>query len=746
MKTFANPNDPAETEWLYDYPTGLLTNKVYDDGNGTSYTYYPNGKLYTRTWARGVTSTNLYTGCGELLQVDYSDDTVSKTYTYTRLGQIGTVADGGCSVARIYDVCFSLNLAYETIIDFSNFKFTSTYYNYDENGRSMGYSVGDTYYGSPLKSDLYDFDEFGRPATLRSIVGTETNTFNYNYLYGSAMVSSITNNLGFGISKYYEDNRNLIVGVSNYFDEDCISSFIYQNDALGRLTERLDFDENLLVKTNSFSYNNYSELAGATMNTNNYNFTFDDIGNRYNKELNGLTESFDSNELNQYDTWEVGEDTTFMNYDLDGNMIANGTWSYSWNAENRMVAATNTADGTYVTYKYDYQGRMVKKVVGAEITLFCWQGNNIIAELTTNNSQLTTNLYTWANGETLTASLAGETVFYCHDANKNITDLVDDSGDLVAHYEYSPFGVITTDPTGSLYADNPFRFSNEYFDDTTGLIEYKYRKYNPDLGKFLSRDPIEEQGGRNLYAICGNDLINYWDEWGLNDNTEWLPPGLHPFFSSEEAAYNVNDYLEIAVFCVRPATKKEELMARLAASGEFMSGGFLSIASRSGLYGTKKIEEIKPERLKVNCNCGRLKVVVIPRLGIPKEIRERTKAPLSRIQLPPGAQIAVDSLWGAGNITTGTKNDTYPHIAYNNAKFNVGLFMAHKYKDIEGWMPVEKKKILRTWNTRYVAQLNQINYLPYYNKHDKLSTGDEVSIQIGSKGITPKANYILEIQ
>jgi len=77
------------------------------------------------------------------------------------------------------------------------------------------------------------------------------------------MISSITNNLGFSISKDYEPNRNLIVRVSNYFGSDCISVFIYDNDALGRRTERLDFDENLFAITNSFAYNVYSELTNA---------------------------------------------------------------------------------------------------------------------------------------------------------------------------------------------------------------------------------------------------------------------------------------------------------------------------------------------------------------------------------------------------------------------------------------------------------------------------------------------------
>jgi RHS repeat-associated protein len=94
---------------------------------------------------------------------------------------------------------------------------------------------------------------------------------------------------------------------------------------------------------------------------------------------------------------------------------------------------------------------------------------------------------------------------------------VDDSGTHLVHYDYSPFGVQSSNVYSSPFTVslNPFGFSSEYFDSTTGLVEYKYRKYNPYLGKFLSRDPIEEKGGLNLYAICGNDLINKVDINGL---------------------------------------------------------------------------------------------------------------------------------------------------------------------------------------------------------------------------------------
>ena len=310
--------------------------------------------------------------------------------------------------------------------------------------------------------------------------------------------------------------RNLIVGVSNYFGSSSVSSFEYQNDAIGRRTERLDFDENLFAITNSFAYNHYSEVTNAIINTDNYNFTFDDIGNREKFEINTTSVDYENSQLNQSleaNSLNPAYDKSFA-FDLDGNMLTNGDWTYTWNGENRMVSATNTVDDTYITYDYDYQGRMIKKITDAETTLFYWNGVNIIAELTTQLSNSLTNYYTWSQGETLTASLDGDTVFYYHDANKNVTDLLDDSGDSVGHYEYSPFGVIT-EQSGSLAETNPFRFSNEYFDDDIQKVVFKLRILDPWLGKFLSRDPIGVQGGLNVYGVCGNDLINKFDFLGL---------------------------------------------------------------------------------------------------------------------------------------------------------------------------------------------------------------------------------------
>ncbi|HEY5915488.1 MAG TPA: RHS repeat-associated core domain-containing protein [Verrucomicrobiae bacterium] len=68
---------------------------------------------------------------------------------------------------------------------------------------------------------------------------------------------------------------------------------------------------------------------------------------------------------------------------------------------------------------------------------------------------------------------------------------------------------------GPMAKANPFRFSTKYQDDESALVYYGYRYYNASTGRWLSRDPIEEHGGFNLYAFPGNDAIDRWDIAGL---------------------------------------------------------------------------------------------------------------------------------------------------------------------------------------------------------------------------------------
>jgi RHS repeat-associated protein len=72
-----------------------------------------------------------------------------------------------------------------------------------------------------------------------------------------------------------------------------------------------------------------------------------------------------------------------------------------------------------------------------------------------------------------------------------------------ATYDYNAFGE-TIQSDGVASVANHFRFSTKYTDDEAGLMYYGFRYYQPTTGRWLSRDPIEEKGGLNLYDFVSN--------------------------------------------------------------------------------------------------------------------------------------------------------------------------------------------------------------------------------------------------
>ena len=109
----------------------------------------------------------------------------------------------------------------------------------------------------------------------------------------------------------------------------------------------------------------------------------------------------------------------------------------------------------------------------------------------------------------------GGTYLPTYDGNGNVSEYLNQSGAVVAHYEYSPFGAVTLEEGEKADKFN-FRFSTKYADAETQLSYYGYRFYDANLGSWLSRDPIEEQGGLNLYGFVGNNVVNNWDLLGMD--------------------------------------------------------------------------------------------------------------------------------------------------------------------------------------------------------------------------------------
>ena len=108
-----------------------------------------------------------------------------------------------------------------------------------------------------------------------------------------------------------------------------------------------------------------------------------------------------------------------------------------------------------------------------------------------------------------------ETYFPFYDGNGNATLLVDASeGKVVAEYDYGPFGE-PVKAVGEAADKLDYRFSTKFTDDVTGIVHYELRPLDTQIGRWSTRDPIEEQGGLNLYGFVNNDPINQWDIFGL---------------------------------------------------------------------------------------------------------------------------------------------------------------------------------------------------------------------------------------
>src|SRR5439155_24535074 len=104
--------------------------------------------------------------------------------------------------------------------------------------------------------------------------------------------------------------------------------------------------------------------------------------------------------------------------------------------------------------------------------------------------------------------------FYQADGNGNITYMVNSSQSSVAAYKYDPFGNLISS-SGTLAGANVYRFSSKEQHANSGMYYYGYRFYDPNLQRWINRDPIGEEGGINLYAFVANSPLCAVDAFGL---------------------------------------------------------------------------------------------------------------------------------------------------------------------------------------------------------------------------------------
>ena len=141
-----------------------------------------------------------------------------------------------------------------------------------------------------------------------------------------------------------------------------------------------------------------------------------------------------------------------------------------------------------------------------------------------------------------------ETLYYCNDANMNVTALVEPDGDVAERYVYDPYGSLVHDANGNLLvhsADwsstvtwpnsrkNEILFGGYRLDPETNLYHVRFRIYHPTLGRWLQRDPIGYADGWNSYAYCRSSPSRFVDPLGT------LCGDCNPPTNSRDNAYDI---------------------------------------------------------------------------------------------------------------------------------------------------------------------------------------------------------------
>jgi RHS repeat-associated protein len=416
----------------------------------------------------------------------------------------------------------------------------------DTLGRDSGYSLGSTPAsgvggGAPPPPELVTSYAYNpTDGRLSSISNPQLSnvSFAYGYETGSSLVKTVTGPVH-TVTNTYESNRDILDTKENKAGTTTVSKYDYLVNALGQRSNVAQTGTAFAGSRDvTWGYDTLGQVTSAAHSIPGLNraYAFDMIGNRLSGGDLGSPSSYTANALNQYSQITNNSITNNPVHDDDGNMTAGplpanltANSTLVWDGENRLIQA-QIPGGATVTFTYDSQSRRIAETVGTTTKITIYDGWNPIAEYWRAGLQPASLAKSFTWGIDLSGTLQGAggvggllavtdstgTYYPTYDGNGNVSEYLDSTGAIVAHYEYDPFGK-TTVASGSKAQDFSHRFSTKPLDLTTGLYYYGYRFYDPATGRWPSRDPIGEGGGINLYGFVGNDGVNQWDYLGLFD-------------------------------------------------------------------------------------------------------------------------------------------------------------------------------------------------------------------------------------
>jgi RHS repeat-associated protein len=200
---------------------------------------------------------------------------------------------------------------------------------------------------------------------------------------------------------------------------------------------------------------------------------------------------------------------TSYTYDARKNLTSDGTRTFTYDSENRLLTASAP---TAVTLSYDPLGRLQTSTASSTTTTFLYAGGFLAAEY---SGSTVTQRYVpdpsgsepvvWYQGSGTSTPQSIQT-----DELGSVIATSNTSGANSAIYGYGPNGEPGSGWTGSRYS-----YTGQIMIPEANVYYYKNRIYDPVIGRFLQTDPSGYAGGMNLYAYVANDPVNQTDPLGL---------------------------------------------------------------------------------------------------------------------------------------------------------------------------------------------------------------------------------------
>lgn len=317
-----------------------------------------------------------------------------------------------------------------------------------------------------------------------------------------------------------------------------------------------------VVTTTTYTYDALYRLISVTYpNGESVTYAYDAMGNRVqiHSSAGTLTYTYDAADR----LLSISDGTTFT-WDNNGNQSSKEGTNYAYNAVNRLTQVTS--ETATVQLSYDGDGNRTSKTTDGLTTIYTYDINGMLPVILLEKSTTGDTRYVYGLDLITRVPSNNNINYYHYDGLGSSRQLTDSSGKITAYYEYSVFGSVRTRIDST---DNIFMYTGEQLDNDTGLLYLRVRHYDPENGRFTTRDlhPGYSTNPQSLnrYLYVQNNPILFTDPSGLSSkDTASLTSSSHNLqHSHRKALLEISHYLEFFNFFYTDILAKE-LLYKLA--------------------------------------------------------------------------------------------------------------------------------------------------------------------------------------